>query len=128
MRVYYISSFPKFDGEETFMFYASSGMIVIRSESHIARVNEIFDIDITNIDQYAISRGFEKVLQADRKNEYDTPETIWEENFSTEYWKNKVYNIVIKTKGELFKKVRYRIITDNTINSCLSELADINYE
>lgn len=128
MRVYYISSFPKFDDEETFMFYASSGMIVIRSESHIARVNEIFKIDNTSIDQYAISRGFDKVLQVIKENEYDISKTIWEENFSTGYWKNKVHNVVTKTKGELFKKVRYRIITDNTINSMLSELAEINYE
>lgn len=128
MRIYYISSFPKFDDEETFMFYSSKGMIVIRSKSHIARVNEIFKIDDSNIDQYAISRGFDKVLEVVKDSEYDDSKTIWEENFSTGYWRNKVHNTVNRTKGELFKKVRYRIIVDNTINSCISELADIDYE
>lgn len=128
MRIYYISSFPKFDDEETFMFYSSKGMIVIRSKSHIARVNEIFKIDDSNIDQYAISRGFDKVLEVVNDGEYDDSKTIWEENFSSGYWKNKVHNTVNITKGELFKKVRYRIIVDNTINSCISELAEIDYE
>lgn len=128
MRIYYISPFPKFDDEETFMFYSSKGMIVIRSKSHIARVNEIFKIDDSNIDQYAISRGFDKVLEVVKDSEYDDSKTIWEENFTTGYWKNKVHNTVNRTKGELFKKVRYRIIVDNTINSCISELADIDYE
>lgn len=128
MRIYYISSFPKFDDEETFMFYSSKGMIVIRSKSHIARVNEIFKIDDSNIDQYAISRGFDKVLEVVNDGEYDDSKTIWEENFSSGYWKNKVHNIVNITKGKLFKKVRYRIIVDNTINSCISELAEIDYE
>lgn len=128
MRIYYILSFPKFDDEETFMFYSSKGMIVIRSKSHIARVNEIFKIDDSNIDQYAISRGFDKVLEVVKDGEYDDSKTIWEENFTTGYWKNKVHNTVNRTKGELFKKVRYRIIIDNTINSCISELAEIDYE
>lgn len=128
MRIYYILSFPKFDDEETFMFYSSKGMIVIRSKSHIARVNEIFKIDDSSIDQYAISRGFDKVLEVVKDDEYDDSKTIWEENFTTGYWKNKVHNTVNRTKGELFKKVRYRIIVDNTINSCISELAEIDYE
>ncbi len=128
MKVYYISALPKFEDEETLMFYASSGMIVIRSTNHIARVNETSTIDDLIINQYAISRGFEKVLETKRETKEDSAVTTWEEKFDTDEWKHKVKNITTQAKNELFNKVRHRIIVDNTVKSCLSEMAEIDYK
>lgn len=127
MRVYYTSSLDKFDNEETFMFYTRKGMIVIRSNSYLARVNEIFKIDDSNVDNYAISRGFDKVLETIKSDEYGTATTNWEKNFDTTEWKNKVHKVANSTAVEISNKVVHRIIVDRTVNSFLGELSEINY-
>lgn len=124
MKIYYNSSLPKFDNEETVLYYSSRGMIVIKSKSHIARVNEIFTIDETTINEYATSRGFEKVLETTD----DGSKTIWEEKYDTDEWKDKIRSISANTRSELCRKTVHRIVVDQTVNKFISELGSIEYK
>ena len=125
MIIFYSPCLDKFDNEETFMYYTSNGMIFLKSKNHISRLNEVFKLDETNINEYAISRGFEKVLETFILDDFGNINVVWEEKFDTPEWREKTLSFANVTKMNLANTTRYRVIPDQTIKSCLAELTKL---
>lgn len=125
MKIYYCPNLEQLDNQECYLCFASDSTLFLKSNDTISRVSETFKIDASNIEAYAKSRGFVRVVEAFKDSEFSSPSVIWELEYSSDEAKKKIRDNAEEMKKLLIDKTRLKVIKDNTISTCLRELGYI---
>ena len=125
MKIYYCPSLEQLDNQECYLYFSSDNTLFLKSNVTISRVSETFKIDDSNIEAYAKSRGFVRVVEAFKDSEFSSPSVIWELEYSGDEAKKKIRDNAEEMKKLLIDKTRLKVIKDNTISTCLRELGYI---
>lgn len=125
MKIYYCPNLEQLDNQECYLYFSSDNTLFLKSNVIISRVSETFKINASNIEAYAKSRGFVRVVEAFKDSEFSSPSVIWELEYSSDEAKNKIRDNAEEMKKLLIDKTRLKVIKDNTISTCLRELGYI---
>ena len=125
MKIYYCPSLEQLNNQECYLYFTSDNTLFLKSNDIISRVSETFKIDASNIEAYAKSRGFVRVVEAFKDSEFSSPSVIWELEYSSDEAKKKIRDNAEEMKKLLIDKTRLKVIKDNTIGTCLRELGYI---
>lgn len=125
MKIYYCPNLEQLDNQECYLYFTSDNTLFLKSNDIISRVSETFKIDASNIEAYAKSRGFVRVVEAFKDSEFSSPSVIWELEYSSDEAKKKIRDNAEEMKKLLIDKTRLKVIKDNTISTCLRELGYI---
>ena len=125
MKIYYCPSLEQLNNQECYLYFTSDNTLFLKSNDTISRVSETFKIDDSNIEAYAKSRGFVRVVEAFKDSEFSSPSVIWELEYSSDEAKKKIRDNAEEMKKLLIDKTRLKVIKDNTISTCLRELGYI---
>ena len=125
MKIYYCQNLEQLNNEECYLYFTSDSTLFLKSGDTVSRVSETFKIDDSNIEAYAKSRGFVRVVEAFKDSEFSSPSVIWELEYSSDEAKKKIRDNAEAMKKLLIDKTRLKVIKDNTISTCLRELGYI---
>ena len=125
MKIYYCQSLEQLNNKECYLYFTSDSTLFLKSDDTVSRVSETFKIDDSNIEAYAKSRGFVRVVEAFKDSEFSSPSVIWELEYSSDEAKKKIRDNAEVMKKLLIDKTRLKVIKDNTIGTCLKELGYI---
>ena len=125
MKIYYCPNLEQLDNQECYLYFTSDSTLFLKSGDTVSRVSETFKIDDSNIEAYAKSRGFVRVVEAFKDSEFSSPSVIWELEYSSDEAKKKIRDNAEEMKKLLIDKTRLKVIKDNTISTCLRELGYI---
>jgi ribonuclease BN (tRNA processing enzyme) len=125
MKIYYCPNLEQLDNQECYLYFTSDSTLFLKSGDTISRVSETFKINDSNIEAYAKSRGFVRVVEAFKDSEFSSPSVIWELEYSSDEAKKKIKDNAEAMKKLLIDKTRLKVIKDNTIGTCLKELGYI---
>jgi ribonuclease BN (tRNA processing enzyme) len=125
MKIYYCQNLEQLNNKECYLYFTSDSTLFLKSGDTVSRVSETFKIDDSNIEAYAKSRGFVRVVEAFKDSEFSSPSVIWELEYSSDEAKKKIKDNAEAMKKLLIDKIRLKVIKDNTISTCLRELGYI---